>query len=212
MEPPTAISHEVTEDGWVVLSFLSSAARDRHWVEGQLSDPLPVDPARVVGSLGVRYRKQDPDDPASTLTVSEQVSLYLPQGITPTSIRRFAWSRWLDVADAIARAKEPEEGPHPSWFESQPAASSPPGKLKRATYAEHGVQVHLRRRPGRKGHPPEFYQEIANHYQELRRSGVRSPTKTIAEQMHYSRDTVAGWVRRARELGFLTPARRGRPG
>lgn len=212
MEPPTAVSHQVTDDGWVVLSFLASAPRDRHSFERQLWDPSGLEPAQVVGSLGVRYRRQDPDDPGSPLTVPEQVSLYLAEGITPTSIRRFAWSRWLDVADAIARAEEPEKGAHPSWFESQPAAGSPGGKLKRAIHAEHGFKVNLRRRPGRKGHPPEFYQEIANRYQELRRSGVRSPTKTIAEQMRYSRDTVAGWVRRARELGLLTPARRGRPG
>ena len=46
----------------------------------------------------------------------------------------------------------------------------------------------------------------------LRAEGARDPTARIAREMVYSRNTVAGWVRRARELGLLPPARRGRAG
>lgn len=211
VERPSAVQHEVTEDGWVTLTFLGTEPRSRvPHRRHQPWDPSGVVPARVVGQLSVRYAREDPDDPTSDLTDPKQVDLYLPGGVTPTEIRRFAWARWLDVADVIVRLPDSERDP--SWFQPEPLAGTAGGKLKRAIYAEAGVKINMRGRPGRKGHPREFYEVIAKRYRELLEQGVRSPTKTIAQEYRYSRDTAAGWVRRARELGFLPPARKGRAG
>lgn len=209
VERPTSVSHEVTEDGWVVLTFL--ARRDPPGRVPVL-DGLPtgwpeLEPVRVVGSLAVHYRRKDPDDPHSPLDTPDQVALYLPEGVTATAVRRFAWSRWLGVTDAVAR--------HPSdssWTQPGAEPPTPAGSLHRALFAELGYRVNLRGRPGRRGHPEDFYRDIADRYRQLTIRGVRNPTKTIAEERKYSRNTVAGWVRRARQLGYLPPARRGRAG
>jgi hypothetical protein len=210
MLPPSAVSHEVTEDGWVVLTFLASPEPPGTVPIGRLHffETGPPEPPRVLGSLAVHYGRTDPDDPSSPLERADRVSLYLPEGITAATLRRFAWSRWLEVADAIARSGG-DLGP-PNWWGPEPGTAG--AKLLKAVFAQQGLRVNLRKRPGRKGHPREFYEEVAGRYLELRRRGERAPTKKIAEERQYSRNTVAGWVRKARQLGLLPPARRGRAG
>jgi hypothetical protein len=211
VERPSAVDHQVTEDGWVILTFMNSDPPGRvPHLRHQPWEPSGQVPARVVGQLGVHFAREDPDDPSSPLGAMDQVDLYLPGGLTPTDIRRFPWARWLEVADVMARLPDPQGDP--SWFQPEPRASTAGGKLKRAIYAEAGVKINLRGRPGRTGHGSEFYEEVAKRYTELMKAGVRSPTKTIAQERNYSRDTVAGWVRRARELNYLPKARKGRAG
>ncbi len=68
----------------------------------------------------------------------------------------------------------------------------------------------LEARPvGRRGHPPAFYQEVAEVY---RTSGGRKPVKRIAERFTVEDATARRWVRRARELGFLGKAIPGKAG
>lgn len=57
------------------------------------------------------------------------------------------------------------------------------------------------RRPvGRRGHPDSFYQEVAGLY---RAAGAVKPVKRIAEHYVVAPATAKGYVRRARERGFL---------
>jgi len=56
---------------------------------------------------------------------------------------------------------------------------------------------------GRRGHPRELYQEVAELY---RTSGMRKPVKRIAEHFVIADATARRYVRRARELGFLGEA------
>ena len=66
------------------------------------------------------------------------------------------------------------------------------------------------RRPvGRRGHPPEFYQEVAALYHE---AGAVKPVKRIAEHYVVAQATAHGYVRRARQLGFLGRAIPGKAG
>jgi hypothetical protein len=200
MRGPASVSHEIAEDGAVVLRFHAHqefrGLNRRHTYAPAYSGNQPY-----VGSLTVWFRRADPSDPASPPIAVEAVSLWEPDGITPTELQRFAWSRWLTVADAIARD-----------------ADAAPAKVTRAIYEEHGAPLPSGKRPGRKGRPPEFYEQIATRYKELRAAGERSPTKAIVEELRrsqnewVSRNTVAGWIKRARELGYLQPGRRGRPG
>ena len=68
------------------------------------------------------------------------------------------------------------------------------------------------RRRGRPSLGPAHYAEVAQRYTALSEQGERAPVAVIAEESGYNRNTVAGWVRRAREMGFLAPPRRGRAG
>ncbi len=135
---------------------------------------------------------------------AECVQLYHPDGLTPSILQRFAWARWLAVADASARMVltsdlEEVERYSRSW-DAAMTAKRPP----RVTA--------MRAKPGRKGHPDSFYQESARKYQEYCVSSPANPTQKIAEEYGFSRSTAAGWVRRARQKEFLVPGRKGRPG
>ena len=69
-----------------------------------------------------------------------------------------------------------------------------------------------KRHPGRKGHPDDFYRDVACRYLELRAQGKTNPTTLIARDDLVSRDTVSDWVKGARERGYLPPGLRGRAG
>ncbi len=67
------------------------------------------------------------------------------------------------------------------------------------------------RRGGRKGHGDGHYADVAEVYATAWADGVH-PTKAVAEHWSIAKTTAAKWVFRARELGFLEPTTRGRPG
>ncbi len=210
MRPPSTVTQTVEEDGAVVLRFHAHQEFRGRQRRHRFVPSYPEDEP-YVGILSVWFRREDPNDPASPPVSVEAVSLWEPQGITPTELQRFAWSRWLTVADAVARIGG--DMTHPSWKSNLITdPDTVAGKMTRALYEEHGIAAPTGKRPGRKGHPSEFYEQLATRYKELRTKGERSPTRAIAQEMHYSRNTVAGWVKRARALGYLPPGRRGRPG
>lgn len=211
MKAPATVVPQLNEDGSVILRFLGERAwrirdrRRRHRLLGDYGDPTPD-----LGSLLVVFKRQDPDDPRSAPIGVEEVSLRLSYGVTPTELRRFAWQRWLTVAQAFALAGG--DPTHPSWRSDVFAdPHTVVGQMTRAVYAEHGIDVSPSTRPGRRGHPNKLYEDIARRYTELRLQGVRSPTKQIAQEMGRSKDTVAGWIRQARALGLLPATRRGVP-
>ena len=67
------------------------------------------------------------------------------------------------------------------------------------------------RRGGRKGHGDDHYAAVAEVYATAWADGVH-PTKAVSEHWTVAKTTAAKWVFRARELGFLQPTTRGRPG
>lgn len=111
--------------------------------------------------------------------------------ISPALLQRQPWARWVTLAEAAAR-NEGYAGP----------------ALRKVIDEQDGRP----RRPGRPGHGREHYQRVASRYVQLLKEGNRKPVQTMAAEMDYSRDTVAGWVRRARQLGLLPPARRSKAG
>lgn len=121
-------------------------------------------------------------------------ALHAPEGLSASELSRFPWSRWLGVADANARLR------NQFTIAGRDAAAAIGGEAVLAT------------RPGRRGHPVSHYRDIARRYLDLTSAGHSNPTQQIAEERDYSRNTVAGWVRHARTLGFLPPARKGRAG
>jgi hypothetical protein len=67
------------------------------------------------------------------------------------------------------------------------------------------------RRGGRKGHGDDHYAAVAEVYATAWADGFH-PTKAVAEHWSIAKTTAAKWVFRARDLGFLEPTTRGRPG
>ncbi len=150
------------------------------------------------------------------------VALARSRGVTPTDLHRFPWATFLaradahlalsEAGDAMAESGDPVErggflhelvGRHDravSLAAAYEAGKKPP------------TDPRIVRRPGRRGHPDEHYRRVAQRYLELRLAGASNPTTTIAKEHFVSRDTAAGWVRGARERGFLSAARRGRAG
>ena len=157
------------------------------------------------GPDGTQSRLRVWVDPEDEYRV-QSVRLSLPGRMTASEIRRFPWSHWLSFSDSFARealvpghrtmAGVPQEVAVRRAAASK-AAPSPVGEL---------------RTPGRRGHPDEHYRMIAERYLELRKGGVRNPTATIAAEQTVNRNTVAGWLRVARERKYLPPARPGKPG
>jgi hypothetical protein len=206
------VRHAILEDGSVLLRFVDAKPLYRRDLRRTPWAPVPPqpEPDRDIGVLGVSFQREDPDDPESTPTGVSGVSLWLEGGTAPSDLSRFAWARWLAVAEAIARTGG--DIGHPSWRSDDLAdPSTVVGQMTRATYAEYGVALRTTK-PGRKGHPASFYEEIAARYRELLAEGYTDPTRRISEERQYSRNTVAGWIRKARQLGYLAPARKGKAG
>jgi len=163
-----------------------------------------------MATLEVAFTRADPEDPASEPLGVSGVSLWTRDGLTASDIKRFGWASWLAVADAVARTGG--DTTHSKWRSDDRFDPHTVQGLTSRAYYESWNLSYRKKRPGRKGHEPEFYEGVAKRYLELRSEGVRNPTQRIADETHYSRNTVAGWVRKARVLGFLAPGRRGKAG
>ncbi len=66
--------------------------------------------------------------------------------------------------------------------------------------------------PRSKPKPAEFFLSVANLYRQLGESGSPRPSAEIAEANGVPAATVRGWVREARNRGFLGPATKGAVG
>jgi hypothetical protein len=138
-----------------------------------------------------------------------EIRLRNPNGMTPSSLQRFPWKRWVGVADAELRyvmiAEVFAELDAPRAIASRRA-------LRAGADARRAPRGDGSARPGRRGHPDEHYRAVADRYRVLATSLVRNPTAQIATECFVARSTAAGWVATARKRGYLPPARRGRPG
>lgn len=120
----------------------------------------------------------------------------------PSDLQRFAWSRYFHIARcAMAFSAGGRQHKSKEW-----------AKTLLAIAEASGVAVPTLSTPGRKGHPREFYEQVAARYLQLLAMGETAPDTVLAREMNQARSTVAGWVRRARELELLPPARAGRAG
>lgn len=167
------------------------------------------------GQLDVRFA----DHRDSKSFVVTDVRIRLPGGLTPTRLQRFPWARWLRVAEAAHRSRGPSyPSPYPNPREGRRAYHEDWGRLSAnlSLAAEEAIKGRkpeaAKLRPGRPGYPDSFYREVAEVYQSLVATGEAAPNLRMAEQWSYSRNTVAGWVKKARQLGYLPPAKKGKAG
>jgi hypothetical protein len=148
-----------------------------------------------------------------------RVRLTVPGGLSASLLRRFAWDRYLTIADAArrnavaakdsGRRSQPVRGPLTMSDDTVVGPFTVP-QIPKTFYVQSDPPV--AQRPWGAKRPDEFYRSVANRYTELRASGERNPTAVIAREMGYNRNTVAGWVRKARTLRYLPAARPGRAG
>jgi len=68
------------------------------------------------------------------------------------------------------------------------------------------------RRPGRRGHAPEFLARVAHVYAFAVERGEKGVVNTIARSENVTPGTVHGWIQTARRRGYLTAAPKGRQG
>jgi len=66
-------------------------------------------------------------------------------------------------------------------------------------------------RPGPKGWGGEHFADVAELYHREAAVG-RKPTQAVASHWQVSKSAAAKWVARAREMGLLPPAQKGKPG
>ncbi|MHB1582507.1 MAG: hypothetical protein ACYCU7_16220 [Acidimicrobiales bacterium] len=140
---------------------------------------------------------------------AEWIAIRSPDGLRPIDVQRLPWVNLFAVADALNRAGPGEVGER----EVSPAERHLAATVGAARRRRRPPQPpKIAKRPGRVGHPDEHYRDVAERYKQLRMAGVTNPTATIADQWPASRSTVAGWIRGARDRGYLPPARPGRAG
>lgn len=84
-------------------------------------------------------------------------------------------------------------------------------KIDEDTAELHRTRWEDTKRPGRRGHPPGHYRDVAGVYANAWLAG-EPPTKAVAEKFSVNPATAAKWVSKARKLGFLEPTGRGRAG
>ena len=155
------------------------------------------------GELTVWYA----DEPGGQVAT---VRLSLPEGLRPSTLSRFPWARWMAVASAGAR--------YPGPPGSDAAETDLPGAVNLLAAVEAARRqgaspgTHRQRRAGRRPLPEGHYADVAKRYAELRLQGTRNPTATIAAERAVNRNTVAGWLRGARQRGYLPPAQPGKAG
>ncbi len=136
------------------------------------------------------------------------VMLSLPDGVTPTDLSNFKWSKWIAIARA-ARVEFNAGRDIPPFNEMFRQTSVLVDRMFRAARPDGSSTS---RRPGRHGHPDSYYQEVADTYRRCLLNGESHPIKVIAEAQVVSRNTASGWVREARKRGLLEPAHKGRAG
>lgn len=109
--------------------------------------------------------------------------------------------RAVPIAELISRAVHDERAPdHHAGFRRMVLDRMPDTS---------GV----RRAPGPKGHPDEHFEMVAAVYRAALTAAPRRPMSWLADQFpEVDRSTVARWLQRARDKGYLGEAQPGRAG
>ena len=107
----------------------------------------------------------------------------------------------------------PRQAPWPGR-RPRPMAPMPGGKRSERHEADPWKAAPLDARvtiPASATYPPSFYEEVARIYKEHKAAGLPPNVAMVKANKGVKKTTVDRWVRRARQLGFLEPARRGNP-
>lgn len=154
-----------------------------------------------VGLL-IGYLLSYPEDGGGDLPVPPRSD---PQSLTAEVLRK------LSLPDLIGRAIEGLDDPKEEMDRADPSGTFSDSRFAQDWIAEIMPAIQQRsKRTGRKGHPPEFWVNVAAIYRQAH-SERRYPTKAVAEELNVSKSTAAKYVAKARGLGILPPTTRGKP-
>lgn len=153
-------------------------------------------------NLGVEIRRANDDQRIVEITVIN------PDGLRAADLARLPWATVITANDHLVRALADGE----DFFGAEPGPNVRALRAKTNKLHEHVRQ--MEHRPGRAGHSDDFYRDVAGMYRAHLARGERYPVQAITNELaakgeHVSRNTVASWVKRARQLGHLDAGRRG---
>jgi hypothetical protein len=122
-------------------------------------------------------------------------SVGLPVEVTSRALRS------IPIAELIGRAVHDDRAPERhAGFRALVESRMP-------------TTVAAQRTPGPKGHPDEHFKQVADLYRAALKAEPRRPMTWLAARYPgVNRSTVARWVQRARDRGFLGEASAGRAG
>ena len=138
----------------------------------------PLNSGVTVATLTVRYQWAPDGD--ELLGRPRAVSL-AAEGLTPTEVARFAWTRWMRAADAVAASRGKSVGVVGSAIRTETAVS-------RAQTAP--------RRPGPRGNVAHDV-EILERWEKAQMAGLT--IRDLADELGQPRNTVKSWIDRARK-------------
>lgn len=138
-----------------------------------------------------------------TVTVDVSRSIDPPQ---PSDFRLLQWDRLLRAAETIY------DTPMPDFFQG-----GGDWREAREQYLQAWAEYHTKIQaavghPGRGGRDRSHYKHIAALYKALLADGETKPIKRLSEDLGVNANTVSGWVKKARQLKFLPPTKRGKAG
>lgn len=130
-----------------------------------------------------------------------KIQLHAPTGagLTSADLRRFPIGRLFGEARVRMVAAE-------KWV-----AETVPDKRDEALAQVKAWEASQAGRPGPKGLGGSHFAEVAELYRREAALG-RKPTKAVSTHYQVSKSAAAKWVARARTMGLLPPARKGKPG
>lgn len=127
------------------------------------------------------------------------------KSLTGSELNRFAWTRWLKAAQTI------DDMSAPSGITSGEVTARIDAFREEWTRYDEDIQAAIGH-PGRGGHGDAHYKLIAKLYQRLVEEGEPHPIKSIATRYGANRNTVSGWIQRARRHGYLPEGKTGKAG
>jgi hypothetical protein len=158
-----------------------------------------------VAKVIVHFRRDaDHERPIlQSVTVDVSRSADPPQS---SEFRLLQWDRLLRAAETIYDTPMPDfflgEG---EWREAQ--------EQYLQAWAEYHSKVQAAvGHPGRGGRDRSHYKHIAALYKALLADGETKPIKRLSEDLGVNANTISGWVRKARKLGYLQATTRGKVG
>jgi hypothetical protein len=147
----------------------------------------------ILGRVAVTYRTDDLTDPAIV-----GVALNLEsETVTADMLRRLPWAKVLTAAAANRRTTGDNS------IEAHRDAT-----LRTDAITDRPQSARPRGRPAM---APGKLAAVARRYEELQQAGNSAPNKTISAEYGVPRNTVSGWIHKARKRGLLPPTEQGKP-
>ena len=155
----------------------------------------------------IEIRDHEPEDAPEGVTLTERSGAWVVRAWWPHGTRGGPHKLWVFPADDANPAKA-ARGISTATLNGLPLVEMTEAHARVAPKADQAAEsfrtVADDEVATRRGRSELFYASIAAEYDQLAASGERYPITVIAARTGRSIDSVRGWVRTARQLGYLT--------